>query len=128
MSTSLANEIAVVVRLEQEKATDGWRFTAMLEDVPETIGHYGLQDGLRGLGCGVTLNMRKSLIEAARYKTVKRPIYSWLPDTDGSVALWLDGMYKCSRCKEESILELWQEEMHLRDAHGIKPEICECDE
>jgi hypothetical protein len=77
-----------------------WRFTERLEDVPEDVGHYALyasplisETEGRALGCGVSENMRKSLLilEVHVADRVKNALYSWLPDEDGSAAAFLRG-------------------------------------
>lgn len=90
MSAVTQNEINVIVKLRRAAETDGWETTAFLEEVPEAAGYYGLDDGLRGLGGGVTLNMRSSLRTMAVGKQIARPIYRWKPDADGSATDWLN--------------------------------------
>jgi len=114
-------ETELIVKLMREKQADGWLYTTNINDVPETIGHYGLDDGLSGCGGGVTHNMRQSIKFMSRYETAKRPIYSYLPDTDinGDAGLWLDGKETCWICKDNVVRKISERDRHLRDVHGI---------
>lgn len=95
----LRMETDLLVRLMQEDSKEGWQFTTCIDDVPEEVGHYGLSDGLHGRGGGVSRNMRQSIKQSSWFSQLRRPIFEWLPDTDGSAALWLDHKIRCPRCK-----------------------------
>jgi hypothetical protein len=122
-------ETEILVKLMREHKGDGdARLSLSLEDVPAEIGGYGLYDGLRCWGGGSTYNMRRSLEELARNRgPLKRPIYSWTPDTDGSTALWLDNKVRCSLCKPPTVINVFIAEEHRFEVHGIKKP-CECDD
>lgn len=79
----------------------GWKRALTLADVPEAIGHYAIYDGIEPRGCGVVRNMRTGMESATWYRALKFPVLLYLPDADGSAALWLDGLIKCSRCNGE---------------------------
>lgn len=125
MSTATELETEMLVRLLREYETEGRHYSAHIADVPEETGHYGLSDGLRGMGGGVTHNMRQSIQRLAAHRKIKRPIYDWLPDTDGGAALWLDGKIRCSRCPDKPIFDLDDIDEHGVKVHGDKRE-CEC--
>lgn len=128
-TVELQLESEILIKLMREYKEDGnAQLSLSIEDVPAEVGSYGLYDGLRVRGCGTTYNMRRSLEELARnQQPIKRPIYSWTPDTDGSAALWLDDKVRCSLCKPEAIIDAFQVEEHRFEVHGIKKP-CECDD
>lgn len=101
MPTSEAAETDLLVKLlrEQDRCTKrGWLVSADLSDVPEGIGHYSVDDGLEFRGAGVTHNMHRAVALMISGRTIKRPIFMWLPDADGSADLWLDGRIRCKKC------------------------------
>jgi hypothetical protein len=79
-----------LVRALREAERGGWYWTTHLDDVPAEPGYYGIQDGLAGLGGGVTRNMRDALRVRVNSQTIRLPIFSWKPDTDGSATSWLE--------------------------------------
>jgi len=89
-----AEDVEVLVRLQNQASADGWIYSSKLGEVPEETGCYGVSDGLRGMGGGISRNMRESLAVMLTGKSLARPIYKWLPDHDGSSARWLDELDK----------------------------------
>jgi hypothetical protein len=111
----------------EDEGREGWRVALAVEEIPAEIGSYSIQDGLSGKGAGVTLNMRRSIQESWWTNRLTRPIFLWKSDTDGSVALWLDGKIRCSRCPDKPIISLDDIDEHGEDVHGDdKP--CHCDD
>src|SRR5689334_24716976 len=70
-ATETQAETQILVNLMREYETEGRRYSASIEDVPEATGHYGLSDGLRSLGGGVTDNMRQSILRLAAHRQIK---------------------------------------------------------
>jgi len=121
-------EAEVIVKLMREHKEERDNISLSIEDVPAEIGNYGLYDGLRVRGAGTSRNMRRSFEELMRSSwPVKRPIYCWKPDTDGSAALWLDHKVRCPRCEGNPIFDFFEIDQHGRDVHG-DDEPCECEE
>ena len=118
-------EIEVLIKFMQEGDRDGWLYSSSIEDVPEDFGHYSLHDGLKGRGCGVTANMRQSIKSSYWFTQLQHPIFSWLPDTDGSAALWLEQKTCCSRCTDSAIFDLDEIDRHGVEVHGDEEE-CVC--
>jgi hypothetical protein len=124
--SELVCETGIIAKLTQEeRENEGWKVTLDIDDVPQEIGNYALYDGLVARGGGVTWNMRQSVLESSWFGKLKRPIYLWFPDSDGSVALWLDGKIRCSECA--LVFEIEKLAAHGRDAHGWKLEETEED-
>ena len=76
-----------------------WKFTRSLEEVPEGTGHYALyrsdslaETGGCAVGAGITRNMRRSLrnLAARRSDLSPSPLFSYLPDADGSADKYLE--------------------------------------
>src|SRR5436190_13370148 len=116
VSDNFRAETEIIAKLMGEQAQNhDWSIALALDEAPETTGHYGLYDGLDCIGGGVTYNLRQSLHETQSRHNLKRPIFTWLPDTDGSAALWLEGMIRCSICK--SVVPIDDLKSHKRRKH-----------
>jgi hypothetical protein len=100
-SLQITDEMRLEVLAEavmKSHANLGWKRALTLADIPEEIGHYAIYDGIEVRGAGVVKNMRTGAESATFYRSLKFPILLFLPDRDGSAALWLDGLIRCPRC------------------------------
>jgi len=90
---SLRSETEVLAKLmqaQQDTQNTGWTVRLESERVPAATGHYALYDGLEVRSCGVTRNMRQSIEACAWFGNLKRPIFMFLFDLDGSAEDWLE--------------------------------------
>lgn len=117
-NSEIQAETEMIAKLLREQERDGWRVETNIENVPSETGQYALRDGLASKGWGVSWNMRKSIEQSSWFNNMKRPIFMWLPDTDGSAALWLDNKIRCSRCEGKPIIDLFEIDIHNREVHG----------
>ena len=112
-ASELLHETEIIARLMREKRIDR-NVSLSIEEIPDEIGSYWVYDGLICMGGGMTRRMRNAVIALSR-RGLKRPIFIWSPDSDGSVALWLDGQIRCSICS--AVTKIEELERHEQDAH-----------
>jgi len=103
--------------MRRSKDNTGWNVATNIADVPSECGHYSIYDGFDIRGCGVTWDMRRSIQENSWFSSLKRGLFLWKPDLDGSAALWLDGKIKCQHCG--GIFEISDHDEHLVLAHDL---------
>lgn len=97
ISQATKKRVFMEALIAKEKKS-GWVVVGNVWKVPEKCGHYAIYDGIEVRGCGVTWDMRQSIKNSYWLTGSKIPIFMFLPDHDGSAALWLDGKIRCKRC------------------------------
>ena len=115
MDKQIRKETELLAELMRER---GKNVTLSVDEIPEEIGVYTIYDGLQASGGGIAKNMRATVAGKAYIKRLKRPIFAWKPDHDGSLALHLDGKYRCLLCKD--IVAFDDEDDHQFDVHDIE--------
>lgn len=117
MASRFLHETEIIARvMREQRENKGCNVTLSIEDVPREIGSYAVYDGLDICGGGTTRNMRES-IENLASRDLKRPIFTWKADIDGTDALWLEGKIRCSRCRAE--MDIDDLDAHNSTVHGI---------
>ena len=107
--------------MSEQRENEGWKVSLSIEDVPDETGNYSLHDGLDGCGGGVSYHMRQGIQSLMAYaRPLRRPIYLWKPDVDGSAALWLEGKIRCPHCSE--VMDIESLGKHGEEKHDIPNE------
>jgi hypothetical protein len=81
-----------------DRSNKGWQRARSLDEIPAAVGHYALYDGIHVRGFGVAWNMRHAVQQCYWFDRCTFRVMLFLPDSDGSAALWLDGKITCKRC------------------------------
>ncbi len=101
MTVSVAPEVRLEILAEavlKIRENTNWKRARTIEEVPDTCGHYAIYDGVEVRGGGVNRSMRSGLRNMSWYGRCEFQILLFLPDADGSAALWLEGKIRCTRC------------------------------
>ena len=102
----IKDETRIIAKLMQEqRENEDWVIRLEIDRVPTGTGHYAIYDGLEVRAGGVTHNMRKAIQECTWFGRLKRPIFLFKFDLDGSAASWLnhDNVHRPGRTAGQSV-------------------------
>jgi hypothetical protein len=91
--------------LKTSNHRNGYRHAERIDELPESYGSYSVFDGIHLQGAGMRRNVREAFHEFAA-RRFQMFIFLWRPDTDGSVAKWLDHSFADDEDQEEE-RECW---------------------